>query len=139
MKKIIFFLGILIILSSCTHNKLSIEKVDAPPQNVKKEMELLLRDEPAGGYFLMESGKEQYLYVQSDRRNRSMITDLVTKAAVSEKNGRIILLITTKQENLEKVKDRDSLYKIEGIKNMKETQLKVNGESHAINSIISIQ
>lgn len=139
MKKIIFFLAILIVLSSCTHNKLSIEKVEKTPENVQVEMDKLIKNEIAGGYFLIQSDKKQYLYVQDDRRNRSLLANDVTDATISQKDSKITIELTTKQNNLEEVKNRDALYEITNSDKTEELTLNVNGDHQDIDSIITLE
>lgn len=107
-----FFLAILIILSSCTHKDSKLTKLDEMPKVLTTNVEKLQAEQLAGSYFLFKTKDKYYVYIQGNRRDRSLMASEVTEAKVSEKDSDVTIKLLTEKNKVSDIKNRDIFYEL---------------------------
>lgn len=116
-------------MTACSNDTAKIEKVDQAPAKVQKLMDGFMKDEVSGGYYLLNNDKaEYYLYVQGDRRDRSMLATDIKDAELSLKGKDVTITVKTERVNVQGSKNRDVLYKVTLPKKTDTIKLIVDGK-----------
>lgn len=119
----------LFTMTACSNDTAKIEKVDQAPAKVQKLMDGFMKDEVSGGYYLLNNDKaEYYLYVQGDRRDRSMLATDIKDAELSLKGKDVTITVKTERVNVQGSKNRDVLYKVTLPKKTDTIKLIVDGK-----------
>ncbi|GEK29981.1 MAG: hypothetical protein RR603_00225 [Kurthia sp.] len=131
MKKMLVAILVIALftMTACSNDTAKIEKVDQAPAKVQKLMDGFMKDEVSGGYYLLNNDKaEYYLYVQGDRRDRSMLATDIKDAELSLKGKDVTITVKTERVNVQGSKNRDVLYKVTLPKKTDTIKLIVDGK-----------
>jgi len=131
LKKILVVILVIALftMTACSNETAKIEKVDQAPEKVQKLMDGYMKDEVSGGYYLLNNDKDKYyLYIQGDRRDRSMLATDIKDVELSLKGKDVTINVKTERVNVQESKNRDVLYKVTLPKNTDTIKLIVDGK-----------
>lgn len=127
----------LFTMTACSNDTAKIEKVDQAPAKVQKLMDGFMKDEVSGGYYLLNNDKDEYyLYVQGDRRDRSMLATDIKDAELSLKGKDVTITVKTERVNVQETKNRDVLYKVTLPKKTDSIKLLVDGKEGSFKRVV---
>lgn len=127
----------LFTMTACSNDTAKIEKVDQAPENIQKIMDGFMKDEVSGGYYLLNNDKDEYyLYVQGDRRDRSMLATDIKDAELSLKGKDVTITVKTERVNVQETKNRDVLYKVTLPKKTDSIKLLVDGKEGSFKRVV---
>lgn len=127
----------LFTMTACSNETAKIEKVDQAPENIQKIMDGFMKDEVSGGYYLLNNDKDEYyLYVQGDRRDRSMLATDIKDAELSLKGKDVTITVKTERVNVQESKNRDVLYKVTLPKKTDSIKLLVDGKEGSFKRVV---
>lgn len=127
----------LFTMTACSNETAKIEKVDQAPAKVQKLMDGYMKDEVSGGYYLLNNDKDEYyLYVQGDRRDRSMLATDIKDAELSLKGKDVTITVKTERVNVQESKNRDVLYKVTLPKKTDSIKLLVDGKEGSFKRVV---
>lgn len=127
----------LFTMTACSNETAKIEKVDQASENIQKIMDGFMKDEVSGGYYLLNNDKDEYyLYVQGDRRDRSMLATDIKDAELSLKGKDVTITVKTERVNVQESKNRDVLYKVTLPKKTDSIKLLVDGKEGSFKRVV---